>query len=290
MKPLYSLHNPGQPITLNLAGLDMQAFSISGLATYVMVPAFSACFDLGHCPAEAIGLRNIFLSHVHQDHANGAIRHLALRRMTSQSPSKIYLPAESANDFIRVLEAFDQLEKREPKEDYSRIIYGVNAGDEISLGRHKVIAFDVKHRIASRGYTVIESRKKLKPQYQNLSGLEIGQAVMRGEEINDYIQVARFTYIGDSIKSTLLDHPEVGQSEILFLEATHLGAGHLEVSQRYGHTHLDELVQLWNQSAPALQAANIVLKHFSMRYYADEIKAAIAALPEDLKMKLTILI
>ncbi len=64
-----SLHNPGRPIALRLGSLEVEAFSISGLSTFVLVPSFDACFDLGHCSVEASHLRNVLLSHVHQDHA-----------------------------------------------------------------------------------------------------------------------------------------------------------------------------------------------------------------------------
>lgn len=290
MKPPYPLHNAGQPILLNLANLEMMAFSISGLATYVMIPAFDACFDLGHCTAEAIGIRNLFLSHVHQDHSAGAFRHLALRRMTGHSASKIYVPAESEEAFKAVIRALEAMEHDEP-EDLSRVVFPVAAGDKIKLSaRYSVIAFDVKHRIASRGYTVIESRKKLRPQYASLSGPEIGAAVARGEVIADYHDYQLFTYIGDSTLQTLQEHPEVGKSEVLFLEATHLGKGHHEVSDKYGHTHLDSLAKLWKEDPRALQSKHIVLKHFSMRYIRDEITEAVDALPKELRAKITILI
>ena len=35
-----ALHNPGRPVALRLGTLELSAYSISGLATYVEVPAF----------------------------------------------------------------------------------------------------------------------------------------------------------------------------------------------------------------------------------------------------------
>src|SRR5262245_54996933 len=62
-RPSLHLHNPGRPVSLRLGGLDVEAFSISGLSTYVLVPSFDACFDLGHCSVEASHLRHVLLSH-----------------------------------------------------------------------------------------------------------------------------------------------------------------------------------------------------------------------------------
>src|SRR3954464_3453752 len=107
-----TLHDPGQSVSLRFGSLDLEAFSISGLASYVTVPAFDACFDLGHCSVDASHLRNVLLSHVHQDHSLGAIRHLALRRMRGEKPSRIFLPQESRAAMIDVLRAYERLEEK----------------------------------------------------------------------------------------------------------------------------------------------------------------------------------
>lgn len=285
-----SLHNPGRPIPLLLGGLAIEAFSISGLATYVLVPAFDACFDLGHCSVEASRLRNVFLSHVHQDHALGVVRHLSLRAMTGARPSRIYVPAESRAALVEVLQAHERLEQREPAE-LAPIVYGVAPGEVLRLSaRYAVRAFDVVHRIASRGYTVIETRRKLKPEFLGLPGEAIGAARGRGEELYDYREVNLFTYIGDSTIETLERHPEVGASEILFLEATHLPGTSPEVSARYGHTHLDELVELAARRPEVLASRYIVLKHFSMKYEQADIRAALAVLPPELRERVTLLL
>ena len=103
------------PVSLKFGGLELEAFSISGLATYVLAPAFDACFDLGHCPVEATTLRNVFLSHVHQDHAGGVPRHFSLRAMFGARPSRVYCPAESAEALRDVLN--EALETEAPETD-----------------------------------------------------------------------------------------------------------------------------------------------------------------------------
>lgn len=285
-----SLHNPGRPIALRLGALELEAFSISGLATYVLVPAFDACFDLGHCSVEASRVRNVILSHVHQDHALGVVRHLALRAMTGARPSRIYVPAESREALVDVLRAQERLERREPA-DLERIVCGVAANEVFQLSpRYAVRALDVVHRIASRGYTVVETRRKLKAEFIGLPGEAIGAARARGEELYDYRAVNLFTYIGDSTIETLEQHPEVGESEVLFLEATHLPGTGREISARYGHTHLEELVELAARRPATLASRYIVLKHFSMKYDEEQIRAALAVLPPALRERVTLLV
>ena len=149
------LHNPGRPVSLRLGSLEIEAFSIPGLSTYVRVPAFDACFDLGHCSVEASHTRNVLLSHVHQDHSLGVIRHLALRAMTGARPSRIYVPSESREALLDVLRAYERMERKEPA-DLDPVVHCVAPGDTFPLGPHRrVQVFDVVHRIASRGYTVL---------------------------------------------------------------------------------------------------------------------------------------
>jgi ribonuclease Z len=285
-----SLHNPGRPVALRLGSLEIEAFSISGLATCVRVPAFDACFDLGHCSVEASHARHVLLSHVHQDHSLGVIRHLALRAMTGARPSRVHVPAESRDALVDVLRAYERLEHKEPA-DLDAVVIGVSAGDTFALGAHRTVrVFDVVHRIPSRGYTVVETRRKLKPALVGLPGEAIRAAHARGEAIHDLREVNVMTYVGDSTIETLRRHPEVGESEVLFLEATHLPGTSREVSARYGHTHLEELCALAEERPEALASRHIVLKHFSMKYEREQIVAALGVLPPELRARVTLLV
>ncbi len=285
-----SLHNPGRPVSLRFGALEIEAFSISGLASYVAVPTFDACFDLGHCSVESSQLRNVLLSHVHQDHSLGVVRHLALRRMMGHKPPRVYLPMESRAPLLDVLRAFERLEEKEPA-DLESIVRGVVPGETFTLSPNRQVrVFEVNHRITSCGYTVIEETRKLKAIYRDLPGQEIRDARDRGEDLHDRREVNRFTYVGDSTIETLEKHPEVGQSEVLFLEATHLPGTSPELSAKYGHTHLGELAALFARRPEALASPHIVLKHFSMKYDAKQIRAALETLPDGLRERVSLLI
>jgi ribonuclease BN (tRNA processing enzyme) len=284
------LHNPGRAVSLRLGSLEVEAFSISGLATYVLVPAFDACFDLGHCSMEASRLANVLLSHVHQDHSLGVVRHLSLRAMTGARPSRIYVPSESRDALIDVLRAFEKLEQKAPV-DLDTVVRGVAAGESFALSPTlDVRAFEVTHRIASRGYTVIQRRRKLKEAFAGLPGEAIREARERGEELYDYRDVNVFTYVGDSTIETLLKHPEIGRSEVLFLEATHLAGTSREVSAKYGHTHIEELATFAASHPEALASPHVVLKHFSLKYQESDIRAALNSLPASLRERVTLLV
>jgi ribonuclease Z len=210
--------------------------------------------------------------------------------MTGARPSRIYVPSESRAALVDVLRAYERLEETKPA-DLDAIVRGVAAGDTFQLTRHRrVQAFDVVHRIASRGYTVFETRRKLKDAFTGLPGEAIRDARERGEAIYDEREVCLLTYVGDSTIETLERHPEVGKSEVLFLEATHLPGTSREASARYGHTHLEQLAELAERVPEALASPHIVLKHFSMQYDEAAIRASLAALPQELRQRVTLLI
>lgn len=288
--PFDPLLNPGVPVDLDLGGLAVTAFSISGLATYVLVPEFDACFDLGYCPIEATRLRNVFLSHCHLDHCGGARLHHSMRTMTGARPSRFYVPAPSAQPLRDLFAAHDRLDGREPR-DYSEAIRPLAPGDEVRLsGRFTVRCFDVEHRIDSLGYTVSETRRKLRPAFAGLPGPAIAEARERGEELYDFHTINAFTYVGDSVIGTLRRHPEIGQSQVLFLECTHLPGTERSVSATWGHTHLEEILELAAERPEIFASPHIVLKHFSTRYDHRDILRVRDLLPPGLRERVTLLV
>lgn len=258
----------------------------------MLVPAMNACFDLGHCAVEAAKLRNVLLTHTHQDHCLGVIRHRSLREMWGNPPSHIYLPDESREDFLQTLEAFAKLEQRPfDREKAEDSVTGVSPGTVFSLSpKFDVECFAVNHRIVSVGYRVIETRRKLKPEYVGLAGNVLGEAHKRGEVLYNFHKQSVFTYIGDSTIATLETVPNWGETDVLFLECTHVGDTDPSVSAKYGHTHLDQLVKLFRRSPERFGRANIVLKHWSMRYSEQEIVRAFRHVPRELADRITLLL
>lgn len=282
-------HNAGCPVSLTLGGLQLQGFAISALASYVMVPSFGACFDLGHCPIEAVGLDTIFLSHVHKDHVAGLPLYLSLRTMQEMKPATVYCPEESRYPLLKMLHAFDQMEGPVTY-DRSTEVIGVRPGDTLRLGKNTVRVFGVHHRLDSVGYTVVENRSKLRPEYVGKTGEEIRLAKVRGEVVTDVVQKDRFTYVGDSTVQTLEEHPELAASDVLMVEATYLPGTPVEKASVYGHTHLEELVTLRARRPELLSNPHLVLKHFSMRYDRDMVLKALSALPEEFQQNTTALV
>jgi len=101
------------------------------------------------------------------------------------------------------------------------------------------------------------------------------QLALDGTEYTMVREANLMTYIGDSMVSTydLLDNQDIPESQVVFLEATHVGldAATLARAKHYGHTDLSELsevVRIYTEKNPNCQ---ILLKHFSNKYGQDEI-------------------
>jgi ribonuclease Z len=260
-------HNPGQPVVLKLPQETITAFSISALATYVLIPELNCAFDMGECMLEAVPLERVFLSHAHGDHARCLLRHESLRRLLGMSPATYFIPAASQEGFLELSRAWKNLERVHPSQfEYPRF-HPMNEGEVVWLHRQLAAkAFRVNHTLPSLGYTLYDVRKKLKPEFQGRPGQELARLRREGVSFEDEIWLPRLTYIGDSTIETLYRERQVGQSRILFLEVTFLMEDERELARQRGHTHLEDLVEFLRDCPGVLQNEHVILKHFSMRY------------------------
>ena len=83
-------------------------------------------------------------------------------------------------------------------------LIGLHPGDEVELSRELVVkAFATRHTLPSLGYLVWERRKKLRPEYQSLTGEQIRDLRLSGVDVAAEI---RLTDSG----SVTLDRCEAG--------------------------------------------------------------------------------
>jgi ribonuclease Z len=260
-------HNPGKPIALELSQEKVVAFSISALATYVMLPELGCAFDMGECLIEAVPLERVFITHAHGDHTRCMLRHESLRRLMGMEPATYYIPEETLEGFKALSLAWKTLENVKDKKFEPPRLEPLREGDVVWMHRQLAAkAFRVNHTLPSLGYTLFDVRKKLKPEFHGRSGLELAELRRQGVAFEDEVWLPRLTFIGDSTIETLYRETHVGLSRVLFLELTYLLEDDRELAERRGHTHLDDLLKFLRECPDVLQNEHIVLKHFSMRY------------------------
>ena len=280
--PTPAHHNALHPVVLRLAGMTFEGFSISGLATWIIVPELDAMFDAGECPIQAVDINHVFLSHGHADHSNGLLRHWQIRQMQNRSAADYYVPAETVNGFearVRAEALLGDEEEHSYKEQYPNLF--VLPPDRSRRSFKKglwVETFSVEHRAPSVGYTIGRTVQKLRAEYETLSGPEIGALRKSGTVITDPVDTALVTFIGDCTGESLAANTHIFKSKVVIIECTHVDDDQRERTAKYGHTHLRDIVDALNAVGDAPECEAVILKHFSLKESPEHIRARVAEL------------
>jgi ribonuclease Z len=250
---------------LNCGSLTLNGYSRSTIETYVKVNELNICFDIGKCPMELVAVPQVFISHFHGDHSLGLPYYIAHRNLAKLETAQIYVPAAAEAHIHAMIQAHAQLEQARRK--YTLI--PVESGMKLPFRRNMVMyMFATDHRIPSVGFQVLETRQKLRPEYAQLSSLELVALKKKGVAISSSCEIPRITYVGDSTIQVFEWHPEILKSEVLLTECTFLSEDHYEEAQSRKHIHIRDIVKYID----LIESKYIVLMHFSMRYTRQEIK------------------
>jgi ribonuclease Z len=128
---------------------------------------------------------------------------------------------------------------------------------------------------------VWDRRRKLQADLQGLTGEQIRDRRLAGEDVTDEVRVPIVCYVGDSAPAGLDGYPPVYEAQVLITEMTFFRPEHRkEKIHKFGHTHLDDILE----RAELFKNELIILTHFSTRYHDKHIQAAVEQrLPETLR-------
>jgi len=267
--------------TLNHAELTIEGYSRAAVQTYWRVPELKLGFDLGAQPWSFMGTPVWFVSHSHMDHFMALPIYVARRRMMKMDPPTIYLPEHVVEPMQRILRLLSRL-------DRGRLpctLVPVAPGDEIELSRELVVTTSAtRHSVPSLGFVVWERRRKLKPELAGLSGDEIRDRRLAGEEVTNETRLPQLAYLGDSAPEGLDACPAMYQARVLIMEVTFVSPRHRKDRiHKFGHMHLDDVVERRERFANEL----VIASHFSTRYHAGQIRHYVEkALPDMLDGRL----
>jgi len=264
-------------------GLTIEGYSRAAVQTYWRIPEMKLGFDLGVQPWSFMSTPNWFLSHTHLDHVAALPVYVARRRMMKMEPPTIYVPATSVDAIEQLLRAFQKLDRGAMPVK----LVGVEPNTEIELSRELVVSvFPTRHTIPSVGFLVWERRKKLKPEYQTLTGEEIRDLRLSGVEVSAEIRIPKVAYMGDTAPQGLDVFPDVYRAEVLIMEMTFVAPGErADKIHKYGHTHLDDFLA----RADRFENELIIASHFSTRLHPDQIQRIVEKrLPDRLKSLLKV--
>ncbi len=240
--------------------LTIEGYSRAAVQTYWRLPEMKIGFDLGAQPWVFMGTPTWFVSHTHLDHIAALPVYVARRRMMKMEPPVIYLPEAAIDPVNKLLKLVSKLDRgRLPCE-----LRAMAAGDEIELSREHVMTVSAtRHTVPSLGFVLWERRRKLKPEYQALSGEQIRDLRQSGVEVTSELRFPRFAFMGDSAPEGLDACPAMYEAQVLVMEMTFVAPSHKKDKiHKFGHTHLDDIVERQARFKNEL----VIASHFSTRY------------------------
>ncbi|MFP5519546.1 MAG: MBL fold metallo-hydrolase [Bdellovibrionia bacterium] len=240
--------------------LKIEGLSLSGIRTAFALPEYSVGLDVAQGYPFSLNLKVFGISHGHLDHAAGIPYIISQKAMHSQKPGIFLMPPSLVEPLSQIMDLWEKIEGHEYDYDFvpvhDKFKYELNA-------KHSLQAFKTVHRIESFGYAVIETNKKLKPEYQNLHPAELKKLGESGIELQNFIDTPLVAFTGDTQIEFLDESPWVKNAKVLLMECTYLdNQKSIEHARKWGHTHIDEIVPRLNE----INSDKILLIHSSSRY------------------------
>ena len=274
---------------------QLKGFSRALFSTWIYHKRFNILFDCGEGVATSLqnrvfGIRRVFLSHGHADHIAGLVNLLNIRNLGAgdqTAPLQIYYP--NNNKLLEYM--IDYLIRTQKDLSFPLTWIPLEPEQIIKLEDQKgyifIKTFETKHshRQLSLGYNIIETRRRLKPEYNGFNQTELNRIIWEKgkEEIAENFDKIIFTYGGDSKP---IDPAEIKDSLFLCHESTYLSKEDDERDFQQ-HSFLEEVLI----NAKEANIETLLLIHTSLRYNLEEIYEFInsAKIKYDIKFKIVIL-
>ena len=252
---------------LHFGQFSIIGFSVAGEETVVQVPEYGICFDIGRCPHFALTSEVVCISHGHMDHVAALGYYASQRVFQGMSPGKILVPRELHRPVERMMMAFRDIERQNTPFE----LIPIEAGEDYPVRRDLLLrAIATHHGGGSLGYSIVNVREKLKPEYHGTPGPELARLRDQGVSIQYRLEVPLVTYLGDtSLEPGPLEtgvqpvftHPDVINAQVLLTECTFFDAEHRAKAKHGKHLHAEQLASV----LPNLKCRHLVLLHVSRR-------------------------
>lgn len=253
---------------LTFGDLSLEGASRGGDRTWFRVHPPGLAFDVGRGALGLMGARDVFVTHGHLDHCLGLPFVLSYRARHGGGSTRVGCPAAIADALAGWLEDAARLEGAQ----YDFELVPMEPGDRLSVGPDLTVeAFATAHVVPSLGYHLTRSRRCLAQRYRDTPGPELAALRRQGVEIEDESEEDWLSYCGDTAARVLDQEPRLFASRILLLECTFLDPAHREQAARYGHIHLDDLVE----RADRFTNEHLVLCHLSRRHTVEQLRDAV---------------
>lgn len=248
----------GRLLHKQLAGIELAGFSLAGEETTVVAPEYNVAFDVGRAPREIISIDNVCLSHGHMDHAAGVAYYFSQRNFIGNAPGRVIVHIDLAQALQRLMDVWGDIEGHPSP----GTIEGVEHLQDVEIRRNLFVRpFNVNHAASALGYSLIERRHKLKPEFIGKTGPQLVALKREGIAIEGTTEVVLLTYTGDTAVGRFLELDFVAKSRALLIECTFFDPEHRDRAVAGRHIHVVDLPEV----LAAIPDAQIMLTHMTHR-------------------------
>jgi len=238
--------------------LLLVGYSVAGVESVVAVPELNVCFDVGRAPAEIIPIDTVCLTHGHMDHAAGIAYYFSQRGFIGNAPGRLIAHRRLAGAIQALMGVWADLEGHHSPGE----IVAVEPGQDVSIRRDLLVRpFAVNHGAHALGFTAVEIRHKLKPEYHDLSGPQLVELKRKGVQIEHRLEIPLVAYCGDTAVGSFLDETCVRDARVLLLECTFFAREHISRARAGRHIHVRDLPGVMDR----VRSSHVVLTHLSQR-------------------------
>ena len=278
---LWKIWTTHPPITLSSTSYSLMGYSIAALRTNFYIKELGIMLDGGLSIAK-VTINHMLITHCHSDHIATLPFHIYSYKENEKI--KIYIPKgieKHIKDFIEITyllssHTFPEEEGIKREDLYLYNFYeliivepGMILDINIKKSNFGLEIFKCYHQVPCVGYGIFEKRKKLKEEYCNLKGKEIGELRKKGIEINYEYQFKFLCYLGDTSKDIFNNEQwdKIIQYKNIVIECTFIKDDDLEQADKTFHIH-------WKYIEPIVDKYKdnfFILIHFSQRYDNSEL-------------------
>jgi ribonuclease Z len=248
--------------------LTITGYSTALFSTWYFIEEAGMLLDCGDGVTSALLQKSrkashIFISHADRDHLTGLLQMNQLNARPGFP--QVYYPRDSGS--FPALQAFSA--RFDPHVSGTQWIPAA-AGQEIHL-KDNLIVLPVRNNhvpaeasvIKSLGYKLISTKRKLRPEWATLSGIEIGKLRReKGEDhVTDEVRSILMAYSGDTPVENAVawDGAEVLIHEATFIDVLPEDSFRPRANK---HSRLEEVIAMTS----TITLGKLVLGHFSSRY------------------------